>query len=172
MAREFSSLPLIVHNVPVRTAVDIAPETIARLARGHDNIVGVKETTKDFEHVYHVLSLCGTDFLAYSGIELLCYPMPALGGAGHLSCVANFAWRPVAALYDTFAAGDQEDARRLHYALHPLVEPAFLETNPVSAKWAMEHLGLLAQLSEGAREKVLDLLAASEHLPERVGDRG
>jgi len=143
VAREFPQLPLIVYNVPVRTAVDIAPSTVGRLARDFDNIVGIKETTKDFEHVTYVLAECGRDFLAYSGIELLCYPMLAIGGVGHLSCVANFAPRPAAELYDAFAVGDQARARELHYELQPLVDLAFAETNPVPSKWVMERLGLL-----------------------------
>ena len=59
-------------------------ETVGRLRRAHENIVGIKETTRDFEHVSYVLDVCGTDFIALSGIELLCYPMLALGGDGHL----------------------------------------------------------------------------------------
>ena len=105
VASEFPDFPIIVYNVPIRTGVDIAPETVGRLRRAHPNIVGIKETTRDFEHVSHVFSHCGTDFIALSGIELLCYPMLVLGGCGHLSCVANFAPRPVADLYDAFVAG-------------------------------------------------------------------
>jgi 4-hydroxy-tetrahydrodipicolinate synthase len=174
VATEFPSLPIVVYNVPIRTAVDVAPATVGRLRRAHDNIVGIKETTKDFEHVSHVLNECGSDFLAWSGIELLCYPMLAIGGVGHLSCVANFAPRPVAALYDAFAAGDHERARKLHYDLHPLVELAFVDTNPVPIKWVMERLGLipaahsrppLSPLSEASRERVLELLRSSEHVP-------
>jgi 4-hydroxy-tetrahydrodipicolinate synthase len=171
LAEQFPDLPLIVYNVPIRAAVDIAPATVGRLARAYDNIVGIKETTRDFEHVSYVLDECGRDFLAFSGIELLCYPMLAIGGAGHLSCVANFAPRPVAALYDAFAAGDQARARELHYELHPLVELAFLETNPTPAKWAMERLGLigsgdprppLAPFSDAGRARAEEILAGSE----------
>jgi 4-hydroxy-tetrahydrodipicolinate synthase len=180
VAQEFPSLPIVLYNVPVRTAVDIAPGTVARLAREHENIVGIKETTKDFEHVSHVLSLCGADFLAYSGIELLCYPMLALGGAGHLSCVANFAPEPVAQLYDHFTAGRHAEARALHYRLHPLVELAFLETNPVPAKWAMAELGILrcaharpplTPLSEASREKARALLAESRDVEAPIAAR-
>ena len=169
VAREFPSLPIVVYNVPVRTAVDIAPETVARLAKAHDNIVGIKETTRDFEHVSHVLDLCGRDFLAYCGIELLCYPTLCLGGVGHLSTVANVAPRPVAELYDAFAAGDHGRARDLHYELSPLVELAFLETNPVPGKWAMKELGVLesdfvrpplAQMSDINRDRARQLLAS------------
>lgn len=173
VAREFPALPIIVYNVPIRAAVDIAPATVGRLRREFDNVVGIKETTKDFEHVSLVLNECGVDFLAYSGIELLCYPMLAIGGDGHLSCVANFAPRPVAELYDAFAAGDQERARKLHYDLHPLVELAFLETNPVPAKWAMAQLGILpspharpplSPLSDAAVTRAREILDATPGL--------
>src|SRR4051794_19963337 len=83
VASEFPDLPIIVYNVPIRAAVDIAPATVGRLRRAHENIVGIKETTRDFEHVSYVLHEAGTDFIALSGIELLCYPMLCLGGAGH-----------------------------------------------------------------------------------------
>src|SRR6059058_3767727 len=173
VAAEFPDLPIIVYNVPVRAAVDIAPETVGRLRRAHDNIVGIKETTRDFEHVSYVLNEAGTDFIALYGIELLCYPMLCLGGAGHLSCVGNFAPRPVAQLYDAFVAGDHKHARALHYDLHPLVDAAFADTNPVPAKWVMEQLGLLesglareplAPLSDAARTRVAELLATSPHV--------
>jgi 4-hydroxy-tetrahydrodipicolinate synthase len=173
VAAEFPDLPIIVYNVPVRAAVDIAPATVGRLRRAHDNIVGIKETTRDFEHVSYVLDEAGRDFIALSGIELLCYPMLCLGGAGHLSCVANFAPEPVAQLYDAFAAGDHARARALHYDLHPLVDAAFAEVNPVPAKWVMRQLGLLssdhareplAPLSEPGVRRVTELLGRSPHV--------
>src|SRR4051794_6464825 len=173
VASELPDLPILVYNVPVRAAVDISPETVERLARAHENIIGVKETTRDFEHVSYVLDRCGPDFVALSGIELLCYPMLCLGGRGHLSCVGNFAPRPVAELYDAFGAGDHERARALHYDLHPLCDAAFVETNPVPAKWIMERLGLLgsglareplAPLGANAQERVRGLLARSPHV--------
>jgi 4-hydroxy-tetrahydrodipicolinate synthase len=173
VAAEFPDLPLILYNVPVRAAVDIAPETVGRLRRAHPNIVGIKETTRDFEHVSQVLHQAGTDFIALSGIELLCYPMLALGGRGHLSCVGNFAPVPVAQLYDAYQAGDLGRARALHYDLHALVAAAFAETNPVPVKWIMAQLGLLgsdharpplAALTETGRRRVRDLLASSPHV--------
>ena len=69
--------------------MDIAPETVGRLRRAHANIVGIKETTRNFKHVSYILNEAGTDFIALSGIELLCYPMLCLGGAGHLSYISN-----------------------------------------------------------------------------------
>lgn len=143
VAEAFPQLPIVVYNVPVRAAVEIAPQTVGRLRRAYDNIVGIKETTRDFEHASYVLNECGRDFLVYSGIELLCFPLLAIGGAGHLSTVANVAPRPVAELYDAYAGGDWQRGLELHYELHPLVEMAFLETNPGPVKHAMELLGLL-----------------------------
>jgi 4-hydroxy-tetrahydrodipicolinate synthase len=179
IAAELPDLPIILYNVPIRAAVGLEPETVVALARAHDNIVGIKETTRDFEHVSYVLNGCGRDFIALSGIELLCYPMLALGGRGHLSCVGNFAPEPVAALYDAFAAGDHPRARELHYALHPLVDAAFAETNPVPAKWVMHELGILrspharAPLAAAApptQERVRRLLADSEWVSLPAGD--
>jgi 4-hydroxy-tetrahydrodipicolinate synthase len=173
VASEFPDLPIIVYNVPVRAAVDISPETVGRLRRAHANIVGIKETTRDFEHVSYVLNEAGSDFIALSGIELLCYPMLCLGGVGHLSCVGNFAPRAVAELYNAFVAAAHDRARALHYDLHPLVAAAFVETNPVPAKWAMKQLGLLTSgtareplspLGARSQERVRKLLAQSPHV--------
>src|SRR5574341_1089401 len=82
-------IPVIIYNIPGRTAANIEPATIARLARDFRTIIGVKEANKDFEHVNRVLHLCGRGFLVYSGIELLCFPMLAIGGAGHMSATGN-----------------------------------------------------------------------------------
>ncbi len=143
VAEEFPDLPIVAYNVPSRTAVDIAPETINRLYRDFDNFVGVKETTKDFEHFSRVLQLCGPELLVWSGIELLCLPLLALGGVGYISATSNIA--PVAhvEMYNAWMAGDIETARRIHYGLHPLVDLLFVETNPAPGKWVLEQRGLI-----------------------------
>ncbi|MEV6982723.1 4-hydroxy-tetrahydrodipicolinate synthase [Sphaerisporangium sp. NPDC051017] len=143
VAREFPDLPIVIYNVPSRTAVDIDPATVARIRRDNDNVVGIKETTKDFEHFSRVLHACGRDFLVWSGIELLCLPLLALGGAGFVSAVANIAPRAVAGMYEAWTAGDTETALDLHYALHPLVDLLFVETNPAPAKSVLERRGLI-----------------------------
>jgi len=144
VAREFPELPIVAYNVPSRTAVDIAPETVARLYRDVDNFVGVKETTKDFEHFSRVLQLCGKDLLVWSGIELLCLPLLALGGIGFISATSNIAPRAHADMYEAWIAGDIERARDIHYGLHPLVDLLFVETNPAPGKWVLEQRGLVA----------------------------
>ncbi|MEU6260233.1 4-hydroxy-tetrahydrodipicolinate synthase [Streptomyces griseorubiginosus] len=143
VAREFPDLPLVVYNVPSRTAVDIDPETVARLFRDFDNIVGIKETTKDFEHFSRTFHACGKDLLMWSGIELLCLPLLSLGGAGFVSALANIAPAAVSRMYTLWDSGDHEAARDLHYRLHPLVDLLFVETNPAPAKWVLREAGLL-----------------------------
>ena len=169
VAREFSHLPVVLYNVPSRTAVDVAPETLARLRRDHDNVVGIKETTKDFEHFSRVLQVCGRDTLVWSGIELLCIPLLALGGVGFVSAVTNLAPAAVARMYEHWTAGEQEAARDIHYALHPLVDLLFVETNPAPAKSVLERAGLIASEhvrlplvppSDPARKRIDTLLAA------------
>ena len=167
VAREFPDLPVIAYNVPSRTAVDIAPETVARLRKAHDNIVGVKETTKDFEHFSRVLHAAGRDTLVWSGIELLCLPLLALGGAGFVSATANLAPGAVARMYEHWTAGDFDKARDLHFALHPVTDVIFTETNPAAAKWVLAQAGLigadfvrppLVPLTAPGQRRVLELL--------------
>jgi len=143
VADEFPDLPIVAYNVPSRTAVDIAPETVARLFHGVENFVGVKETTKDFEHFSRVLHQCGPDLLVWSGIELLCLPLMALGGAGFVSATANIAPAAVAHMFEAWESGDLETAREIHYGLHPLVDLLFVETNPAPGKWVLEQRGLI-----------------------------
>lgn len=144
VAREFPDLPLIIYNVPSRTAVDIAPATVARLFRDFANVVGIKETTRDFEHFSRVIYEAGPELLVWSGIELLCLPLLALGGAGFVSATANLAPAAVATMYEAFTTGDLARARDLHYRLHPLVDLIFVETNPAPAKWVLAERGLIA----------------------------
>jgi 4-hydroxy-tetrahydrodipicolinate synthase len=143
VARTFPAMPIVVYNVPIRTAVDVAPETVARLRRDHHNIVGIKETTKDFEHFSRVFQQCGRDVLMWSGIELLCLPLLTLGGIGFVSAVANIAPTAVAEMFDAWVSGDRQRALDLHYGLHPLVDLMFVETNPAPIKYVLASGGLI-----------------------------
>jgi 4-hydroxy-tetrahydrodipicolinate synthase len=171
VAREFPDLPIVAYNVPSRTAVEIAPETVGRLFRDHENFVGVKETTKDFEHFSRVLHAAGPDLLVWSGIELLCLPILSLGGVGFVSALANIAPAAVAQMYEAAVAGDAQRARDIHYGVHPLVDLLFVETNPAPAKWLMAERGLIASdhvrpplipLTESGQQKVRALAAVAE----------
>jgi len=172
VAREFPDLPIVIYNVPVRTAVDVAPETVARLRRDFDNVVGIKETTRDFEHYSKTFYACGRDVLMWSGIELLCLPLLTLGGLGFISAVANIAPGAVARMYDSSVAGEHDEALDLHYRLHPLTDLIFVETNPAPIKWVMEQLGLitsyvrppLVPLTEKGAVRVAELLHEGQDL--------
>ena len=143
VAAEYPDLPIIAYNVPSRTAVEIAPTTVARLRRDVPNFVGIKETTKDFEHFSRVLAACGRDLLVWSGIELLCLPLLALGGTGFVSATANIAPKATAPMYQLYVKGDHDAALDIHYGLHPLVDLLFVETNPAPVKWVLHQRGLI-----------------------------
>ncbi|WP_216894357.1 4-hydroxy-tetrahydrodipicolinate synthase [Nocardia alni] len=181
VAREFPDLPIVIYNVPSRTAVDIAPGTVARLYREFDNIVGIKETTKDFSHFSRVLHACGPDLLMWSGIELLCLPLLALGGVGFISAVANLAPAAVAQMYEAWDTGDYAKARDLHYRLHPLADLLFIETNPAPLKWALAQQGRiesgfvrppLVPLTDDGKVEAEKLLAAGAELLPPGDSRG
>lgn len=138
---EATSLPLIIYNIPGRTAVNMEPETMARVMRDHPNVVGVKEANRDFEQVTKVFDRCGRDTLVYSGIEALCFPLLALGGAGYISATGNVLPRQTAQLYDLVAAGKWEAARDLHYESFALNEALFWETNPGPVKYVLSLMG-------------------------------
>ncbi len=139
-----ADLPVIVYNIPGRTGMNLEVETLLRLRRACPNIVGVKEANKDFEHVTRALRRCGREFLLLSGIELLCYPMPTIGGSGSVSATANPVPDRVARMHDLWFAGDWQGALALHYELLPLNEVLFIETNPGPVKYALSLLGKIA----------------------------
>jgi 4-hydroxy-tetrahydrodipicolinate synthase len=143
-----TSLPVVVYNIPGRTAVNLLPETLARIAAASPNVVGVKEAYTDLQQVSDILLTLGRDFLVFSGIEALCFPMLALGGAGHVSATANVLPHEVAHLYDLTRAGRWDEARDLHYRLLPLNEALFLETNPGPVKCV---LGWMGKIHPGLR---------------------
>lgn len=143
VAEQYPELPIIAYNVPSRTAVEIAPDTVARLHRDVPNFVGVKETTKDFEHFSRVIKAAGRDLLVWSGIELLCLPLLALGGTGFVSAAANIAPGAVKNMYEAFRGRRLDEALDIHYGLHPLVDLIFVESNPAPVKWVLRQRGLI-----------------------------
>ncbi|WP_261132404.1 2,4-dihydroxyhept-2-ene-1,7-dioic acid aldolase [Bacillus sp. Marseille-Q3570] len=155
-------IPIIIYNIPGRTAVNMDVKTIARLNEDCENIIGIKESNKDFEHVNRVLLNCGRDFLLYSGIELLCYPMLAIGGAGYISATANIMPGRVADVYNYWANGDVAKAQELHYDLMPLNDVLFKDTNPAPLKAA---LGMMNRIHPNLR---LPMDLPSEELQKEI----
>jgi 4-hydroxy-tetrahydrodipicolinate synthase len=152
-------LPVVLYNIPGRTAVNIEVDTVARLREANANIIGVKESNKDFEHINRLLHKLGRDFLVYSGIELLCFPILAIGGAGYVSATGNLMPREVARLYDLVTAGEWQAAQDLHYRMLPLNDAVFLEINPVPVKTA---LGWMGKIDPEVRLPLAPLSAANQ----------
>lgn len=143
LADEVKDLPIIIYNIPGRAGVSASPQTIARIAGDCPNVIGVKQANTNFDEVSDVLHLAGRGFKVYSGIEKLCYPMLALGGAGHVSATGNVLPREVARLFDLTEAGKWPEALDLHYQLLEINEALFIETNPVPVKTALARMGLI-----------------------------
>jgi 4-hydroxy-tetrahydrodipicolinate synthase len=138
---ENTSLPLILYNIPGRTNVTIAPETIAQLAE-IPNIVGVKESTLSMNMVSDIRRLCGEEFDILSGDDPMTLPLMALGGTGVVSVASNIAPGAVSDMVAAMNSGDLARGRELHYRLLPLIRALSVETNPIPIKAAASLLGL------------------------------
>lgn len=165
---EAVDIPIVLYNVPSRTAVNMLPETVARCA-ALDNIVGIKEATADLNQISQVIRLCPKGFAVLSGDDFTSMPTVAIGGTGVISVTSNVAPREMAAMMDAALAGDMATARELHYKLFPLMQAMFFDTNPVPAKAALAMMGRirsgeprlpLYQMNGATEEKLRQVLAA------------
>lgn len=134
------TIPQIIYNVPGRTGVSIAPETVAKLA-AVKNIVAVKEASGSLEQVGQINALC--DITILSGDDGLTFPIMCLGGKGVISVTGNVVPETVRAMTDAFNSGDIAKAKRIHYKLALLNNALFLESNPIPVKAALKMLGRL-----------------------------
>ena len=156
-----TGLPLLAYNIPGRTASNILPATLARLADA-GALVGVKEACGDLDQVSHVVTACGPEFSVLSGDDALTLPILAVGGKGVISTTSNVAPADMAALVQAARDGDFARARQIHQRLLPLFDALFCETNPIPLKAAVGMLGLasdeirlpLTPLSDADRERV------------------
>jgi 4-hydroxy-tetrahydrodipicolinate synthase len=131
-------IPIVLYNVPGRTAGTILPETVARLSK-IPSIVAIKEATGSMDQASHIMSLCGMTVL--SGDDSLTLPLMALGAKGVISVASNAVPKEVSEMVDLFFAGDFDGARRMHHRLFPFFRALFFETNPIPVKRAMQLLG-------------------------------
>lgn len=138
---EAVDIPQILYNVPGRTACDMLPATIARLAT-LDNIVGVKEATGEVHRVATLRETCGEDFILLSGDDATGREFMLAGGDGVISVTANVVPREMKALCDAALAGDAALASEIDAKLALLHKELFCESNPIPVKWAVYQLGL------------------------------
>ncbi|MDQ2695206.1 MAG: 4-hydroxy-tetrahydrodipicolinate synthase [Pseudomonadota bacterium] len=135
-------IPQILYNVPGRTACDLRPETVARLA-GVPNIVGIKEASGSLERIRELIGRCGPRLDVFSGDDNIAAEAMLAGGRGVISVTANVAPRAMHELCAAALAGDRTATQRINARLAALHEALFLESNPIPVKWAVAQLGLM-----------------------------
>ncbi|GBE36690.1 4-hydroxy-tetrahydrodipicolinate synthase [bacterium BMS3Bbin07] len=140
---EAVDLPLVLYNVPGRTAVNILPQTVERLAE-IENIAAIKEASGDMKQVSEVMRRCGDRITVLSGDDFTTFPLLALGGRGVISVTANVMPGMVSRMCASYEKGLYDDARKLHFKLEPLNAAMFLETNPIPVKTALSMMGRIA----------------------------
>ncbi len=143
IARE-TSLKLVLYNIPGRCGVDIAADTVVRLAEQCPNIVAIKEASGSVDRVSELASRLPDAFTVLSGDDSLTLPFLAVGAVGVVSVVSNLFPTEVVRLVRLFLEGKAEEARRLHLKFFPLFKDAFIEPNPVPAKTALAWRGMMA----------------------------
>jgi 4-hydroxy-tetrahydrodipicolinate synthase len=134
-------LPIIIYNIPGRSAVDMSPETMGRLAQ-LPRIIGVKDATGDLARVCAQRITCGKEFIQISGEDATAHGFNAQGGQGVISVTANVAPKLVAQVQEATLAGDYATALELQDRLMPLHRAIFVEPGLVGVKYAMSRLGL------------------------------
>jgi len=135
-------VPQILYNVPGRTACDMLPETVARLA-SVSNIIGIKEATGDLQRLKEIKKLCGDNFDLYSGDDATGTEFLLQGGHGVISVTNNVAPKAMAEMCAAALAGDREKAEVLNKPLLGLHTNLFVEANPIPVKWALFEMGLI-----------------------------
>ncbi len=137
---EAVDIPQILYNVPGRTAVDMLPETVGRIAE-IDNIIGVKEATGDLTRITRVRELTSADFAIYSGDDATARDAILLGANGDISVTANVAPAAMSAMCAAALTGDAAGSAEIDATLAGLHSKLFLEANPIPVKWALAEMG-------------------------------
>ena len=158
---EAENIPVIVYNVPGRTAGNIEAKTMLRLAE-IPNIVAVKEASGNIGQIMDIIRDRPAKFRVLAGDDMTALPVVALGGDGVVSVVSNEAPGMMRTLIDAALEGDHARARELHYKLLPLMNANFIESNPIPVKAALAMMGLveetyrlpLVRMSAANREKL------------------
>jgi 4-hydroxy-tetrahydrodipicolinate synthase len=167
-AAEASEAPVILYNVPSRTAVDLLPDTVARLAR-NPQIVALKEATASLSRARELQSACAPEFTLLSGDDATAVDLMGVGARGVISVTANVAPRRMREACDAALSGDLAKARAIDSSLQALHRDLFIEANPIAVKWAVARMGLmgnairlpLVELSAAHQDTVLRAMQAA-----------
>ena len=164
---EATSMPIVLYNIPGRTASTIEIPTLTELAEV-ENIVAVKDSTGSLDRVTDTIAACGEKMAVLSGDDSLTLPLVAVGAVGAISAVSNVIPGEMAQLTHAALEGRWDEARSLHYRVLPLIRACFLESNPIPVKAAVAMLGHcesavrlpLRSISEDAKTKLAEAMRA------------
>ena len=140
---EATRLPIVLYSIPGRCGVEIAVDTVARLARDCKNVVGIKEAGGSADRVSQLRGVLGPRFSILSGDDSLTLPFMAVGAQGVVSVASNIIPRAVTQMVNAFAKGNLTQARKLHHMYYPVFKDLFIETNPVPVKAALSMMKLV-----------------------------
>ncbi len=160
-----TNLPIILYNVPSRTACNLEAETTIELSKV-ENIVGIKEASGNLVQIGKIIANTPNDFLVYSGDDAFTYPILALGGDGVISVASHVAGPQIKKMIELFKKGEAEKALEYHFKLMPLFKILFLKTNPILTKASVELIGFpvgpprlpLVEATKEDKEKLKKLL--------------
>ncbi|MGB0451791.1 MAG: 4-hydroxy-tetrahydrodipicolinate synthase [Flavobacteriaceae bacterium] len=158
-----SNVPVILYNVPGRTASNLLPKTVAELSE-HPNIIGIKEASGDLGQAMEVIGLVSSDFLVISGDDHLALPMTLMGGKGVISVIGQAYPSEFSTMIQAGLKGDLSKALALHYPLLPVIELIFDQGNPAGIKCLLAEMGLVQNALR------LPLVQVDETLAERIGN--
>ncbi|MBU8877888.1 4-hydroxy-tetrahydrodipicolinate synthase [Bacillus sp. FJAT-29790] len=166
---EVTKLPVMLYNIPGRSAVNVLPETIIRLSK-ISNIVAVKEASGDLNAMAKIIAHTDDNFLVYSGDDGMALPIMAIGGNGVVSVASHVIGNEMQAMIQAFLNGENEKAARMHQELLPIMEGLFAAPNPTPVKTALQLKGLdvgsvrlpLVPLSEQERRALAALFQKEE----------
>ncbi len=137
------NIPIVMYNVPGRTAVNLLPETVAKLAK-IPNILGIKDATGSINVLTEMIELTkGEEFYFLSGDDFIYYPFLCVGGHGVISVVSNVAPKLMRDLYDVVQNNDYKKAKELHFKVYNISKAMFLQTNPIPVKKALYLMGMI-----------------------------
>lgn len=139
---ESTKLPVILYNIPGRTGVNMAVETVAELANKYANIVAIKQSFGDMDVISELKLACPEDFMIYSGDDSLTLPMMSLGADGVISVASHLFGNEIKAMIHNFKTGNISVAKNMHLKLYPVLKKLFMAPNPVPVKAALAKAGL------------------------------
>jgi 4-hydroxy-tetrahydrodipicolinate synthase len=137
-----TKLPIVLYSIPGRCGIEIAVETVRRLAESNRNIVGIKEAGGSADRVSQLRAALGQRFKILSGDDSLTLPFMSVGAQGVVSVASNLIPREVAQMVRAFASGQSAAALKVHSRFYPLFKDLFIETNPIPVKTALSMMGL------------------------------